>query len=99
MKVGCIEGLKLATVGMFQLYTQQAEGCALITIQGRRFLAFKRVRFTFWPLPAKQMFYSLWNFEDCDADDDGDGQVQANCEWDGVMTRGDFLAAGIDILK
>ena len=45
------------------------------------------------------MFYSLWNFEDCDADDDGDGQVQANCEWDGVMTRGDFLAAGIDILK
>jgi len=25
--------------------------------------------------------------------------VQANCEWDGVMTRSDFLAAGIDILK
>ena len=53
MKVGCIEGLKLATVGMFWLYTQQTEGCALNTIQGRRFLAFKRVRFTFWPLPAK----------------------------------------------
>ena len=24
---------------------------------------------------------------------------QANCEWDGMMTRSDFLAAGIDILK
>jgi len=25
--------------------------------------------------------------------------MKANCEWDGVMTRSDFLAAGIDILK
>ena len=40
------------------------------------------------------------NDDDDDDDDDNDnGDDQANCEWDGVMTRSDFLAAGIDILK
>ena len=37
--------------------------------------------------------------DDDDDDDNDNGDDQANCEWDGVMTRSDFLAAGIDILK